>query len=83
MPRGFPFSDDQSELACLLLALASFQLGIDQFWVVVHDPRDEIFRALAARLGLNPKFEVLRTVVRLDAVFVMHVLERLKWSTED
>jgi hypothetical protein len=49
----------------------------DKFGVVFHYPCDEVFGALALRLGRCPQFKVFNPVIVSDAVDVVNVLEGL------
>jgi hypothetical protein len=79
---GHSLSVGQPKLTRLLLAPTYPQLSNDQLRVVLHNPGDEIFGALTARLRLRPKFKILKPVIRSPAILVMHVLEGLKRTTE-
>jgi hypothetical protein len=49
---------------------------------MLDNPGDEVFGALAARLGLHPEFKVLGPVVGLDPIAMVDVLERRQRATE-
>lgn len=53
------------------------QLG-DALGVALHNPGDQVFDALAVRLGHSPQLQVLRLVIGPDSVPMVDVLTRLE-----
>jgi hypothetical protein len=68
--------------ARLQFTFSGHECGFDEFGVVLDDPRGEVLRALAERLWLHPKFEVVGPIVGPNPVLVVDVLERPQWSAE-